>query len=189
MVVEDVWPLVERAQAGDGRAFGELYARYAPGVLRFHRDHLNGCQEAAEDLTQDVFIKVFERLDRYQFQGTQFSTWLYRVARNHLIDHVRLQRRTITLPLATAPEIPEATTEQAIAYVLASHDVVPILSHLTQDQCDVVTLRFLEGYSVSETADLLGKSEDAVKQLQKRTLAKLRRIAGQSTEVAVTGRR
>ena len=171
-----VQSLVERAQAGDGGAFGELYEQFAPEIFRYLLRHLNGRRESAEDLTEEVFLKVLERLGSYQFRGLPFSAWLYRIARNHMIDHLRSRPRQIISSLDQAPEIPEKKAEQMLDRSLDRHELTYALDRLTSDQRHVVTLRFLDGFTTAETAEIMGKTEDAVKKLQARGLVQLRRI-------------
>src|SRR5215217_2012823 len=171
-----VQSLVERAQSGDGGAFGELYEQFAPEIFRYLLRHLNGRRESAEDLTEEVFLKVLERLGSYQFRGLPFSAWLYRIARNHMIDHLRSRPRQIISSLDAAPEIPEKRAEQVMDRSLDRHELTYALERLTSDQRHVVTLRFLDGFTTAETAQIMGKTEDAVKKLQARGLVQLRRI-------------
>ena len=116
-----VQTLVERAQSGDGGAFGELYEQFAPEIFRYLLRHLNGRRESAEDLTEEVFLKVLERLGSYQFRGLPFSAWLYRIARNHMIDHLRSRPKQIVSSLDAAPEIPEKKAELVMDRSLDRH--------------------------------------------------------------------
>ena len=185
-MADDVQTLVERAQAGDGGAFGELYEQFAPEIFRYLLRHLNGRRESAEDLTEEVFVKVLERLGSYQFRGLPFSAWLYRIARNHMIDHLRSRPRQIVSSLDTAPEIPEKKAEQVMDRSLDRHELAYALERLTSDQRQVVVLRFLDGFTTAETAEIMGKTEDAVKKLQARGLVQLRRIIEQTRRVEET---
>jgi len=186
VLVEDVQVLVERAQAGDGAAFGQLYEQFAPEITRYLVRHLNGQREAAEDLTEEVFLKVYERIGSYQFRGLPFSAWLYRIARNHMIDFLRARPRQIVSSLEDAPEIPEKRAEQVMDRSLDRHELTYALNRLTSDQRRVVTLRFLDGFTTAETAEISGKTEDAVKKLQARGLVQLRRILEQARSVEET---
>jgi len=185
-MADDVQTLVERAQAGDGGAFGELYEQFSPEIFRYLLRHLNGRRESAEDLTEEVFVKVLERLGSYQFRGLPFSAWLYRIARNHMIDHLRSRPRQIVSSLDTAPEIPEKKAEQVMDRSLDRHELAYALDRLTSDQRRVVVLRFLDGFTTAETAEMMGKTEDAVKKLQARGLVQLRRIIEQTRRVEET---
>lgn len=175
-MVDDVPSLVLQAQAGDGGAFGVLYERYAPEIRRFLLGHLNGHHEIAEDLTADVFVKVLQRLGGYQVGAAPFSAWLYRVARNHLIDYVRARTRQPADPLDTATEVPAPNAEAILDRSLDRHELVSALDHLTPDQRRVIALRFVDGYTAAETAALMGKTEDAIKKIQARGLLQLRRM-------------
>src|SRR5215210_3040290 len=159
-----VQSLVERAQSGDGGAFGELYEQFAPEILRYLLRHLNGRRENAEDLTEEVFLKVLQRLGSYQFRGMPFSAWLYRIARNHMIDYLR-----------TRPRHNISSIDR--------HELADALAQLTAVQREVISLRFLHGYTTAETAQVVGKSEDAVKKLQARGLVQLRRIIERTWQV------
>ena len=174
---DEVQSLVERAQSGDGGAFGELYEQFSPEIFRYLLRHLNGRRESAEDLTEEVFLKVLERLGSYQFRGLPFSAWLYRIARNHMIDHLRSRPRQIISSLDAAPEIPEKKAELVMDRSLDRHELSYALERLTSDQRHGVTLRFLDGFT---TAEIMGKTEDAVKKLQARGLVQLRRIFEQA---------
>jgi RNA polymerase sigma-70 factor, ECF subfamily len=182
-VIDETQDLVERAQAGDGNAFAELYERFSPEIYRYLLRHLDGRREAAEDLTAEVFVKVLERLDRYQFRGLPFSAWLYRIARNHMIDHLRARPKLPVGSIESAPEIPERRAELALDHSLDRQELIFALGRLTSDQRQVVTLRFLECLTTAETAAAMGKTEDAVKKLQARGLVQLRRILEQSRQI------
>lgn len=175
-MVGEVPDLIQQAQAGDGGAFSELYERYAPEIRRYLLGHLDGHPEIAEDLTADVFVKVLLRLGSYQIGGAPFSAWLYRIARNHLIDYQRARARQPVGPLDAASAVAAPNAEATLDRSLDRHELASALKHLTQDQRRVVALRFLEGYSTTETAALMGKTEEAIKKLQARGLLQLRRV-------------
>jgi len=179
-VIDQTQALVERAQQGDGGAFGELYEQFSPEIYRYLLRHLDGRREAAEDLTEEVFLKVLERLGSYQFRGLPFSAWLYRIARNHMIDHLRARPKQPVGSLDAVPEIPERQAELVLDRSLDRQELTYALLRLTSDQRQVVAHRFLDGYSTAETATMMGKTEDAVKKLQARGLMQLRRILEQA---------
>ena len=166
---------VARAQGGDGGAFGELYERFAPEIGRYLLRQVHGRRETAEDLTEEVFLKALQRLGGYQARGLPFAAWLYRIARNHLIDHIRATRKRATAPLDAAPDLAADGAERELAGALDRHELAEALAGLSDDQRQVVSLRFLAGLTSAETARLVGKSEDAVKKLQARGLARMRK--------------
>ena len=172
---DGVHALVERAQGGDGGAFGELYERFAPEIRRYLLRQVNGRQETAEDLTAEVFLKAFQRLGGYQARGLPFTAWLYRIARNHLIDHLRSARNRAVASLDVAPDVPAAGAESELAGVLDRRELAEALTGLSEEQRWVIRLRFLGGLTTAETARLVGKTEDAVKKLQARGLVRMRR--------------
>lgn len=172
---EQIQGLVERAQAGDAGAFGELYERLAPKVYSYLYYHLNGHTPLAEDLTEEVFVKVLEKLGRYQNRGLPFSAWLFRIAHNHLIDYLRAQPKLGLGSIEECRGVPERRAEQSLELTLTHAELARALGHLTEDQRRVVVLRFLQGMSTAETARVLGKTEDAVKKLQARGLQMLRK--------------
>jgi len=87
----EIQGLVERAQDGDREAFGDIYERLAPKVYSYLYHHTNGRAQVAEDLSEEVFLKVLEKLQRYQNRGLPFVSWVYRIAHNHLVDYFRTQ--------------------------------------------------------------------------------------------------
>lgn len=165
-----------RAQHGDAAAFGALYETYAPVIYRFLRRRLDGPDEVVEDLTEEVFVKVYEKLDRYQERGVPFTAWLYRIAHNHLVDHLRTQPKAIAYSLDEVTNVAERGAASAFGRVLDREALAPALARLTNEQRQAVQLRFLEGLSVADTASLMQRSDEAVKKLQARALANLRRL-------------
>ena len=166
---------VARAQHGEVDAIGALYDQHHDSIFRYL--WLRVADRAlAEDLTGDVFLRMLDALPRYQAQGIPFRAWLYRIAHNLMVDYFRKvnQRTPLALNAADdqhAGDDPEATIEQT----LRIERVQAALAKLEESQCEVVTLRFLLGLSLQETALVVGKSEAAIKSLQHRGLDALRR--------------
>jgi RNA polymerase sigma-70 factor (ECF subfamily) len=167
--------LVRRIRTNEPDAFDELYARYSPRVFGYLYQRLNGNHEEAEDLTAEVFTKVYEKIDSYQVQGAPLSSWLFRIAHNRLIDSVRRRPRQTQVGLDLAPEVPAGPVFQGVEQAVALEQIRVGLARLTPEQRQVIELRFLEGKSLAETAAEVGRNEDAVKKLQSRGLASLRR--------------
>jgi RNA polymerase sigma-70 factor, ECF subfamily len=167
--------LVAQAQHGDQLAFATLYEQYRPLVFRFIRRRLDGTDEVVEDLTEDVFVKLYEKLDRYIERGLPFTAWLYRIAHNQLVDYLRSLPRQYAQPLETVADVPERQTSSEYSSVLDRQTLEPAMARLTAEQRQAVELRFLQGMSVAETAATMGRSEEAVKKLQARALVNLRR--------------
>jgi RNA polymerase sigma-70 factor (ECF subfamily) len=173
--VLDAEDLVRRVQARDPQAFDELYSRYSPRVFGYLFQRLNGNAEEAEDLTADVLTRVYEKIDAFQPQGAPFSAWVFRIAHNKLIDSVRRQPKQMQVTLDDAPELSAGPVFGGIDQLVDLDEIKQGLARLTHEQRQVIVLRFLEGKTLAETARAVGRNEDAVKKLQARGLASLRR--------------
>jgi RNA polymerase sigma-70 factor (ECF subfamily) len=169
------WELVQRAQSLEESALADLYSAYYPRVYNYAFLQLGEIQ-AAEDLASEVMLKVLESVKNYRFRGTPFSAWVFRIARNRLIDlHRRRKRRgevDLTLPLAATQISPEVLAERA----LDRGQLHLALKYLTDEQRQVIVLKFIEGFDNTSIARILQRSEGAVKSLQHRALHSLRRI-------------
>jgi RNA polymerase sigma-70 factor (ECF subfamily) len=169
------WELVQRAQALEERALADLYSTYYPRVYNYAFLHLGDIQ-AAEDLASEAMLKVLESISKFRFKGAPFSAWVFRIARNKLIDlHRRRKRRgevDLTQPLAAMQISPDVLAERA----LARGQLHLALKYLTEQQRQVIVLKFIEGLDNASIARILGRREGAVKSLQHRALNSLRRI-------------
>jgi RNA polymerase sigma-70 factor (ECF subfamily) len=169
------WQLVQRAQAMEEPALAALYSTYYPRIYNYASLHLGDVQ-AAEDLASEVMLKLLESIRKYQFRGMPFSAWVFRIARNKLIDLHRRRRRRgevdLTEPLAAMQIGPQTLAERA----LDRGQLQLALKYLTEEQRQVIVLKFIEGFDNGSIARILGRSEGAVKSLQHRALHSLRRI-------------
>ena len=154
--------LVRRAQAGDRAAFRSLYQAYQDRVFATAY-RIAGDREVAADLTQEVFVKVFEELPGFRF-GSRFSTWLYRVAANHAINkasetarHARLNERVARERPSTAPATPPVHDRFADERIQRALDGLSVKLRV------VTVLRYLEGLSYEEIAEALDLSVGTVK--------------------------
>lgn len=166
--IENERHLVERAARHDSSAFGTLYELYADKIynyLYFKTMHRN----EAEDLTALVFLKAWEAIGNFRWQGYPFSTWLYRIAHNQLVDHYRTRREVLPLEVAEHHECGEDPFE-AVEHASLLTQIRGALKNLTHEQQRVVTLRYFEGYSICEIANMMGKAPDAVRAMQHRAL-------------------
>jgi RNA polymerase sigma-70 factor (ECF subfamily) len=167
--------MVAMAQRGDIEALGNLYDLHYPAISRYFQSKVAD-RSCAEDLTGEVFRRMLAGLPRYRDIGLPFRAWLFRIAHNTLIDHYRQETfRMSFTPAETDPPSqyqfdPANVVEQKITMEHARQ----ALAELDQGQREVVALRFLCGLSLKETALTLGKTEDAVKAIQRRGLAALR---------------
>ena len=169
--------LVTDAKRGDREAFGRIFDAYAGPIHRFVASRVNRPSDA-EDLTQLVFVKALEALPRYETRGIPFGGWLFRLARNAIIDQVRTRRDHLSL-VAAVTRATEDPGPEATAFLREDLDrVARAMTDLTDDQREVIELRFFAGLSVAETADAMGRQDGTVRGLQFRALAALRRSLG-----------
>lgn len=169
----EVEDLVARAQGGDLEAIGELYDQHHVSVLKYTWSRV-GDRETAEDLTGEVFLRMVRALPKYRRTQIPFRAWLYRIARNLVIDHYRMQSDQASVPLEVAENTSnEGDPARAVDRALKMEQLHGVLTSIEPSQHDVVVLRFLVGLSIRETAMALGKSEASVKAIQHRGLAAL----------------
>ncbi len=165
--------VVEQAQSGDQEALSTLYTFYFPRVYRYVAGRVRSTQDA-EDVTEEVFLKLVANLKRFEWRGLPFGAWVFRIARNEVVSHARRQRRR-GIPAQLSETMPDDRQDHVAAYELqATIEVVrEATAKLPPAQRDVISLRFGAGLSVAETALALGKTENNVKVLQHKAIAKL----------------
>jgi RNA polymerase sigma-70 factor (TIGR02952 family) len=169
-----VWQLVERAQQGDGEAFGQLYDRYVTVVHRYVL-HRVGDRALAEDVTSETFVRALRRIDSLSFQGRDVGAWLVTIARNIVLDHVKSSRYRLEITTADMLDADRATDgpEDAVVAHLTNAQLLACVKQLGSEQQECIVLRFLQGLSVAETAAVMGKKEGAIKALQHRAVRRL----------------
>ncbi|MBI2304182.1 MAG: sigma-70 family RNA polymerase sigma factor [Chloroflexi bacterium] len=170
--------IVNRAKKGDETALAELYETYFEPVYRYVALRVNSTADA-EDITEQVFLRMLEAIGSYQWRNTPFSAWLFRIAHNQVVDHWRRSARERKLAvemMATSEVWRPVSAETALEVRLRLEELVQALKQLTGAQQRVVALRFGAELSLAETARIMGKSEGAVKALQHSALAAMRRI-------------
>ncbi len=163
--------LVRRAQQGDARAFGVLYEQHVDRVYAYIA-HRVGNRADAEDLTEEVFLKALANLGRFRWRGSLLP-WLLTIARNLVTDHWRRRNREREWPLAP-PAAANGLTD-AVERHWQREQLRAAAGELTELQQQVIALRFAAGLSIAETAQVMGRSENAVKNLQHKAIAALRR--------------
>lgn len=160
----------------DANAFGELYDLFVERVYRYLYFRA-GSHPEAEDLTEQVFLKAWEAIGRYRWQGRPFLAWLYRLAHNAHIDHVRSQKPTTSLNNDDRPiELPSAAAAVELTRALDADLLGRALGELTPDQQQVIVMKFLEGLDNEQIAENMNKREGAIRALQMRALMSLRRV-------------
>jgi RNA polymerase sigma-70 factor (ECF subfamily) len=167
--------LINSAQSGDVQALAKLHDRYWQTIFT-HVFFRVGDQVTAEDLTAEVFVRMIDNIERYQVRSMTILPWLYTIARNLIADHYRgIDKKPAPLHLEDNMVADSGNPDIMISQQLTSECLQKALHHLTDIQAQVIIAKFVEGRSNSEIAHLLGRTEGAIKSLQHRALASLRR--------------
>ncbi|WP_412540580.1 sigma-70 family RNA polymerase sigma factor [Longispora sp. K20-0274] len=166
--------LVALAAAGDREAFGELYLRYQEMVFGFVVRRV-GDRGTAEDLTSETFVRALRAIGRYAETGRDPGAWLVTIARNLVLDHAKSGWRQRVQVTGEVPELgdPGACPEQRVIARERLGAIRREVARLAGPQRECLTLRFLDGYSVAETAGRLGRGIGATKALQGRACREL----------------
>jgi RNA polymerase sigma-70 factor, ECF subfamily len=169
----------------DPNAFGELYDRFVERVYRYLYFR-SGSHPEAEDLTEQVFLKAWEAIGRYRWQGRPFLAWLYRLAHNTHIDHVRTHKPTLSLNNDEHPvELASAAAAVELGRTLDADLLARALAQLTLDQQHVIVMKFMDGLDNEQIAQTLNKREGAIRALQMRALMSLRRVLESEGELGL----
>jgi RNA polymerase sigma-70 factor (ECF subfamily) len=173
---------IERAKKGDAACFGHLYNHYLTPIYRFIAVKV-GTKQEAEDLSHEVFMSAWQKLPQYEAQGFPFSSWLYRIARNRVIDHYRTKKSHVSIDDEQMDHEELFGVQSEVADTLDTGlDLAVIkeaMSSLTGEQREVIQLRFMSDLSPAEIAKVLGKREGAVRIIQHRALLKIKSIIGE----------
>ena len=169
--------LVARAKRGDKQAVGELYQRHVDMIYRYTYARVRDAI-VAEDLTAQVFLKALEGLSHYEHTGVPFRAWLYRIAHARTVDYWRKQQRRQEVELMETLPARGPLPEEIVATRSEWDTAVALMGQLTDDQRDVLVLRFIEQMSLAEVAETMNKTVGAIKALQHRALASLARLQG-----------
>lgn len=166
--------LIKRAQNQDADALLELYERYYMSILNYVGYRVFD-RECAEDLTADVFVRMVEKIDTFIPGKRPFLAWLYTIARNLIVDNLRRQAKVTILPIEEEVfSIYTESYENELIFVRES--LRNALEKLTEEQRQVIVLKFVESRKNGEVAELMGKNERAIRSLQYRALAALQRV-------------
>ena len=166
--------LIQRAQSGDRAAFAALYNQHYQSIYTYIYYRVSDTS-TAEEVTSQVFVRMVEKIQTFKSRGRPFLAWLYTIARNLITDHHRKNKQAVLLPMdihlpASRPQ-PEAEIESRLR-----EDCLRLaLTSLTEIQRQVIVGKFIEERSNRDMGTLLKKTEGAVKSLQHRALAALRR--------------
>jgi len=175
----DVVALVDRAREGDPDAFASLYDRYVERVYRFVLYRVHGDTALAEDLTSEVFLRALRKIKGFTWQGRDVGAWFLTIGRNLVLDHFKSGRaRLEVLGVEPSPGVNDRVLDaedEALSRV-SQQDLYNAISQLGSEQQEVIYWRFLQGYSVAETAAAMGKTDGAIKALQYRAVKALYKI-------------
>ncbi len=169
--------LLAEAVNYDERALGILYDRYEIKIYTYIYRR-TGERSLSEDLTGQVFLKMLEAIRNRKAWHSSFSGWLYRIAHNVVIDFYRQRDNQPQVSLDDEPMLPDLNDNpaQATELKLDVERLRAVIARLTDEQAEVISLRFLEGYSISEVAEMMNKTEGSIKALQYRAVANLRQL-------------
>ena len=178
--------LVQRAQAGDTEAFGELYDRYVDLVYRYVYYRV-GSAQVAEDLTSETFLRALRRLSSFTWQGRDVGAWFVTIARNLIADHYKSSRYRLEMTTDDVSESGAALSqegpENAVLEAMQNKVLLEAVKQLNAEQQECIVLRFLQGLSVAETAQAMGKNDGAIKALQYRAIRSLGRLLPEGVEL------
>jgi RNA polymerase sigma-70 factor (ECF subfamily) len=167
--------LVARLKANDDAAYREVVARFGDPLYGYIYS-ITGDHHLSEDILSETYLRMVENINTYTFYGAPFKAWLYRIAHNLAINAVKRTNRLVgaeALEFAT-PQVDDPAT--TIAARLEAGELRAALGELTEEQQQVVMLRFVAEQSTAEVAQALEKTENAIKQLQFRALRSLGRL-------------
>ncbi|MGH3356331.1 MAG: sigma-70 family RNA polymerase sigma factor, partial [Nocardioidaceae bacterium] len=169
--------LVDLARGGDAEAFGQLYDHYNGTVYRFLYYRV-GSHALAEDLTSETFFRALRSMSGFKWQGRDFGAWLVTIARNLVADHFKAGRTRLETATDDLSEHDSAMCgpEDDVIAGLTNEAVLTALRELAPEQQECLVLRFLQGLSIAEAAEILQRSEGAVKQLQLRAVRNLAKL-------------
>jgi len=168
--------LVKRVQKGDREAFGQIYERLYDQVYTYVL-HQVGSPADAEDITAGVFLDALRKIDDFKWRGAGFSAWLFRIARNDVLDFFRQRGHWQEAPIAAeVTEQPAAGVEETAEAAWKEQELLQAISKLSEEQRQVVLLKLLINFSNNQIGEILSKTEGAVKALQHRALLNLRNI-------------
>ena len=166
--------LVELAKSGNAEAFGQIYEACVDRVYRFVFFRVSD-EPTAEDLTSQVFLKAWQNLGRYRPNGPILA-WLYAIARNTVIDHYRTFKQTVSLDEAAPVASQDNKLDELVEFQFEMQSLQESMQYLTEEQQEVLILKFIAEFDTDQIARKMGKSEGAIRALQMRALQALAKV-------------
>ncbi|MDI6717266.1 MAG: sigma-70 family RNA polymerase sigma factor [Actinomycetota bacterium] len=173
--------IIERAKNYDTEAFGRLYDLYFDKIFRFAYCKI-GSRHEAEDIAEQTFLRALEKIAEFEWRGIPFSSWLFRITSNLIVDYYRSNKYE-TVDIAEEAIVNHddgCSPEQSAMQELERREIVKAIRSLTWEQQQVIAMRFFAGMTNEEVAKAIGKNVGAVKALQHRAVESLGRILGAS---------
>ena len=182
--MQDEESLVRQAREGDQKAFSRLYEEHFDRIYRYVAVRI-GDRTEAEDMTQQVFLKALQSISSFKWKGIPFSAWLYRIAHNQVVDYLRKKTKKPGALLDESLISSDSNPQLMAEHSLDIEQLVSATKQLTKAQREVISLRFAGGLAVAEVANIMGKSQGAVKALQHSAIVALRKVlmVGNNEEV------
>ncbi|MDQ1687014.1 MAG: polymerase sigma-70 factor, subfamily, partial [Frankiaceae bacterium] len=176
-------------QGGDAEAFGQLYDRYVDLVYRYIYYRV-GTAQLAEDLTSETFLRALRRISSFTWQGRDVGAWFVTIARNLIADHYKSGRYRLEMTAediaavgGTGSKLVEDGPENSVLEAMQNKVLLEAVKQLNAEQQECIVLRFLQGLSVAETAQAMGKNDGAIKALQYRAIRSLGRLLPEGVEL------
>lgn len=167
----------EKMQKGDKAAAERIFNDFSPKVFRFFMIR-TGQRETAEDLTQEVFLKLVDKVDTFDSNAGNFAGWFWQIAKNTLIDYFR-QKKSVSLD----PEMIEKKsltekhniTEKSFLAKIEVEEVLKIVGNFGEEEQEIFSLRFLSEMSYKEISRLVNKSEGNLRVITHRIIKKIQK--------------
>jgi len=173
--VQEERDLVKCAQQHDGEAFGQLYDKYFNKIYRYVAFKV-GNKAEAEDMAQQVFLSALQNISSFKWRNIPFSAWLFRIAHNKVVDHLRKKSRRATVPLEGIQVVSASDPQQKTELRLDIEWLKSATGELTAAQQEVITLRFAGDLPIAQVAEIMDKSPGAIKALQHSAIVALRKV-------------
>lgn len=172
----DLPSAIARAREGNPHGIRELYDVYADPVRRYCYVRL-GDSESAQDCVQEVFVCIWKGIKNFEYRGDlSFTAWLYTIANNVLVSSIRKRKRVQQVPLTPELNLTDPRSNDSARAIVDRLALRQAIEQLTAEQQQVITLKFFVGLSNLEIAEILGRSEGAIKALQHRAINRLQHM-------------